>query len=399
MGTQASSVTSMDFDCRTRTAADIVQVDLAEFHAGSVPRMLEEHGALASRAFASSGLSEITLAMGELAWTWHLDGDGALRVVEGDGGAGARANLDAEWFSDLVNDVRSTVALMISGEPVMVRGGVNRLIAFEPVLRALIDGRPAYESGLVDFTDPRGAPLDLGQSFRLDDDPEELRRFLSQAGFLHFRGVFEPFEMAELSAEIDMWRSRMTPDDERAWYATVDGERVCVRVTNLSRTDVAFPHEMRLSPIAELVGSGQEYAATDLLVKPVGVSEGISDLPWHKDCSLGLHSYNCTSMTCGVSVTGSGPANGQLGVLAGSHRVNLPLFDVADGIDMPMLWLSTEPGDVTVHLSCTMHCATPPVHSERRVTYSSLRFPGDPELGAQIKAVRDQAGRETYAPG
>ncbi len=190
----------------------------------------------------------------------------------------------------------------------------------------------------------------------------------------------------------------MTRGDDRAWYARAGDEDVCVRVTNLSRIDVDFPHESRLAPIAELVGAGHRYAGTDLLVKPVGVTEGISDLPWHKDCALGMHSYNCPSMTCGVSVTGSGPDNGQLGVVAGSHRVNLPYFDLDDDLDLPVMWLTTEPGDVTVHLSCLLHCATAPKQAERRVTYSSLKLPGDPDLDARIRDVRTQAGRDTFAP-
>ncbi len=146
------------------------------------------------------------------------------------------------------------------------------------------------------------------------------------------------------------------------------------------------------------MGSRHHYVGSDLLVKPVGVTEGISDLPWHKDCSLGGHSFNCASMTCGVSVTPSGPDNGQLGVVAGSHRVNIPLFDLGDGLDLPVMWLETEPGDVTVHLSCALHCATAPRHSERRVTYSSLKLPGERQLADVIRSVRDQAGRETFAP-
>ena len=42
----------------------------------------------------------------------------------------------------------------------------------------------------------------------------------------------------------------------------------------------------------------------EALVKPIGVVEGISDVPWHKDCSLGMHSYRCCGLTCGISVTG-----------------------------------------------------------------------------------------------
>ena len=81
-----------------------------------------------------------------------------------------------------------------------------------------------------------------------------------------------------------------------------------------------------------------------------------------------------------------------------ARTMGLPMFDLDDGLDLPVMWLETEPGDVTVHLSCTLHCATPPRVAERRVTYSALRLPGDRELEATIRAVRDQAGRDTYAP-
>ena len=58
----------------------------------------------------------------------------------------------------------------------------------------------------------------------------------------------------------------------------------------------------------------------EALVKPIGVVEGISDVPWHKDCSLGMHSYRCCGLTCGISVTGADARSGQLRVVAGSHR-------------------------------------------------------------------------------
>lgn len=391
---------ALAFDLRTRTAADVAAVDPTEFHRSRVPDHLTERGDLATRAFRSSGLDSIAIVVDGVAHTWRLDDAGRLEVVAGDPGARARVALSGEWFADIVNDVRSTVALMISGEAELVRGSIVHLTAWEPVLRALLDGRPAYEPGLVDFVDRAGGPLDLGRSFTLDDDPEELAHFLGQAGFLHLRGVFEPAEMDALSEEIDRWRGRMTPADDRAWYATVDGEQVCVRVTNLPRDAVAFPHAERLAPVAALTGAGHSYGGTDLLVKPVGVTEGLSDLPWHKDCALGMHSYRCAGLTCGVSVTGSGADNGRLGVVAGSHRVNIALFDLDEKVDLPQVFLTTEPGDVTVHVSCALHCATPPVHTERRVTYSSLRLrSGTDELDDKVRAVRDQAGRDTYAPG
>ncbi len=223
----------MDLDVRTRTASDVEAVDIDRFHAEVIPTLLEDRGELATRAFLASGLDRITIRVGSQAWTWQLGSDGSLEVVPGDAGSGAMVDLTAEWFSDIVNDVRSTVALMVAGEAEMVRGNVVHVVAWEPVLRALTDGRPAYEPGLVDFVDRDGSPLALDTIFTLQDDPKDIAHFLSQAGFLHLRGLFDADEMDQLSAEIDRWRAQMTPEDNRAWYARVGDEQVCVRVTNL----------------------------------------------------------------------------------------------------------------------------------------------------------------------
>ncbi len=116
----------------------------------------------------------------------------------------------------------------------------------------------------------------------------------------------------------------------------------------------------------------------EALIKPIGIVEGISDLPWHKDCSLGLHSYQCCSVTIGISVTGATAESGQLRVVAGSHRALIqPAFTRRD-LDLPRVDLPTRKGDITVHLSCTMHMSQPPVERERRVMYTTFRLP-EPE--------------------
>ena len=43
--------------------------------------------------------------------------------------------------------------------------------------------------------------------------------------------------------------------------------------------------------------------------------------------------------------------------------------------DLPIVDLPTQTGDVTVHLSCTLHMAQPPVERERRVLYTGFRLP------------------------
>ena len=387
------------FDLRTRTADDVVAVPFDEFLDDVLPAALHRNGELAARAMTSTGLESITIAVGGIESTWRVV-DGRLVVDRSDTGR-ARAELSADWFSALATDTKSAMAVMVSGEQVMTRGRITHLIDWEIALRALLDGRPAHEPGLVTFADRHGAPLDLARTFTLDDDPAEMRHFLGEAGFLHVRGVFDDAQLDRVTEAISDRRAHATRADTTTWWATVDGidGEVCVRFNDLADDELPVALGEATAPIAALTGADHEFDHIDVLMKPVGVVEGVSDLPWHKDCSLGLHSHQCLRVVTGVSITASGPDNGQLGVVAGSHRVNLGQFVVPTDLDLPTMWIATERGDVTVHLSCTLHSSTPPVHSERRVAYVTWRLPGDSsDLADTVRAVRDQAGRDTFSP-
>ena len=69
--------------------------------------------------------------------------------------------------------------------------------------------------------------------------------------------------------------------------------------------------------------------------------KGISDVPWHKDCSLGRHSYECCSLTVGISVTGADAESGQLRVVAGSHTRGCLPGRTGEGVLGPLF---TDPG-------------------------------------------------------
>jgi hypothetical protein len=180
------------------------------------------------------------------------------------------------------------------------------------------------------------------------------------------------------------------PDDGRSWWARTDaGEHRCVRMQGFdahSPTTAGILDGDVLRRIAGLTGDGHGVkrfgsSRVEALEKPVGVVEGISDVPWHKDCSLGMHSYNCCSIVVGISVTGADATSGQLRVVAGSHRALVPPAFVRPDLDLPVVDLPTETGDITVHCSCTLHMAQPPVTEERRVLYTGL--------GLQPKVVDD----------
>jgi hypothetical protein len=395
-------------DIRTRTAADVRPVDPAAFLDDELPRLLAERGDLAVPAAIEMELAPITLVVDGDAWVLALDGDGftVRRIASADDAPGTVVGLDAEQLADLVNDLRTPVGFLTAGDLDVRTGRFEHLLDWWIVLRSVLDGRRAHTAGAVTFRDGAGAPLDLARSFSLDDDRADVAHFLAEAGFVHLRGVFTQAEMAAVSAEMDEASSGYTPGDGRSWWArTHAGEERLVRMQcfqDVSPTTARLLADPRLLGLADLTDDGHRLgkpggnpSTVEALVKPIGVVEGISDVPWHKDCSLGSHSYRCCSLTVGISVTGADAASGQLGVVAGSHRaLTWPGF-VRRGLDLPQLELPTETGDVTIHCSCTLHMSHPPVTSERRVLYTDLTLPTDETETsineAKLRAIRDGA--------
>ena len=59
-------------------------------------------------------------------------------------------------------------------------------------------------------------------------------------------------------------------------------------------------------------------------------------------------------------------------MVAGSHRALIQPAFVRRDLDLPQVELPTATGDVTIHLSCTLHMSHPPVDRERRVLYTDF---------------------------
>ena len=87
--------------------------------------------------------------------------------------------------------------------------------------------------------------------------------------------------------------------------------------------------------------------------------------------------------------------SGQLRVVAGSHRALIQPAFVRRGLDLPIVDLPTDTGDVTVHLSCTLHMSQPPVDRERRVMYTGFRLPDEggtsKETERRLSRIREGA--------
>jgi hypothetical protein len=193
--------------------------------------------------------------------------------------------------------------------------------------------------------------------------------------------VFTEAEMRAVSAELDDAIAAAERDDGASWWARTEaGEWYASRVLGFNQKSPSLRgllgsdrfHAIATFTDDEFVQRDPEVGdSAEGLLKKVGVVEGISDVSWHKDCSMGGHSRGCCGLTVGISVTGATQENGELGAVAGSHRANVVPLGV-EGLDLPRVPLPTRTGDVTVHCSCTLHMSRPPVSAERRVVYTGF---------------------------
>ena len=399
----------MTVDVRTRIDGPRPDFDPDQFFADDLPAGLDEHADAIVPALPFVRPRPVTVEVDGEAWTL-TGGDQNVVIRRGArSDATAHVRLERQQLADLVDDQKTFMSLWAGGALDQPAGNVGHLLDWWLVVRAALDGTPIYTPGSLGFEDRNGRPLDLTRGFRPDDDRDEMRHFLETAGFLHIEGLFSEDEMAAISAEMDRAAPTYTEGDGRSWWArTAEGESRLVRMQGFDReSDGArsLLEDARFTDLALISGAGHEFGTKraqnriEALFKPIGVTEGISDIPWHKDCGIGRHSYDCCGLTVGISVTGADAVSGQLWALAGSHRALVWSGIRQPDLDLPEVPLATRTGDVTVHLSCTMHMAQPPIERERRVMYSGFGLPplaqADPDAIAEgrrrLGAVREGA--------
>jgi hypothetical protein len=391
-------------DQRTRSDNDVAAVDPTTFFDRDFPALLERNGRLAADGWRHLGLPPLTVDVAGDRRTIVGDGD-RLAVRGGTVNGAVQIELDATMFSDWAQELQSLNAMTVARRIRPVGGSFDDLDAWDAVWRALLTGWPVTADDLR-FVDRQGAPLDLQRCFTPDDDPDDVAHFLREAGYLHLRGWVDRGDMAVVADDIRRALPSYEEGDGRSWWATVaDGTSRCVRLQHFvqySPTTAAMLTGERwqqlrraLAADDDLVQAPVEGNCIEALVKPLGVVKGISDVPWHRDCNFGRHSYGCAGTIVGVSVTPGGPDSGQLRAVAGSHRVGMPAPTGTRIPYLPIVALPTETGDLTVHLSCTLHEAMPPLVKERLVMYTGFalapRSTDRNDGGKAISELRERA--------
>jgi ectoine hydroxylase-related dioxygenase (phytanoyl-CoA dioxygenase family) len=364
-------------------------LDFDEFHRQLAGRLAASNGALARRAL----FDDRTIALrvpGCAGYTYRCI-PGSIEVVDGTDEATTVVEISAESWSDYAHELRTGFGLLYAKSLQCPVGQLQDFIAWDPAIRAMYSGRPVYQPGGADLVDAEGTPLDLAASFTMASDRREMRHFLQTTGYLHVRGVFDGGEVSGFRRETERLAAAARPGDDRSWWAKArDGADVCCRLTYVNDRSDILARVQTDDRLAELVAAMADDGVTlaiqnergdgnSVVIKNPNVVEGLSDLPWHVDCGLGGHPVMCPGLNVGVQLDAASAAAGQLHFLAGSNgrtAVHLPAGVLTDA-SYPTVAVTTEPGDVTVHYTDTLHASPAPTGDGpgRRALYLSWNNP------------------------
>jgi hypothetical protein len=358
-------------------------IDFDWFHREELPRLLATRGSVFSDSDAGV-VRPLAFRLDDgRAYTYVPAGDSFV-VEPDDGHADTVVELVEEQWSSFALELRSSFALLYDEQLAITRGSFGQLARWETPLRVAFDGQESYDiDDPPTVLDDAGKPLDCARSFTLDDPDAEIADFLFRAGFVHLRGVMDNDEIEDLRAVVAGAVAAARPDDRRSWWTTVDGDEVCSRVNYLNDKSpliAGLGADHRFLRIASLAGPDLRDAQDRLdgngvVIKVPGASGGLADLPWHRDCGMGGHPVKCPMLNIGIQLDAATPGSGQLLMIPGSHRGTSRLPGPRQAAGLPIVPISTEPGDVTVHFGHTLHAAPAPADlraSGRKALYLSF---------------------------
>ncbi len=241
LGRQPEGVISMTRNGRARPSVDVRTrnrgggdpVDPAVFWEQDWITALARHGEQAAADAERLGVMPLTIGVDQRAWTLRI----RAGRIEATGGREEPlvVHLDQVAFTDWIHERKTAMGLAIGGR-VDGDGSSNQMFcAWDPVVRAVVDGRALYRPGDVTLEAPDGTVLDVNQEFRLGEQPREAAHFLAEAGFILLKDVFTEDEMAAIDADLGRAVEAAQPDDGESWWAgTTGGERYPCRILDFT---------------------------------------------------------------------------------------------------------------------------------------------------------------------
>jgi hypothetical protein len=374
-------------------------MDFERYHREELPALLAAgRGALVARA--ARGLAPFAFRLREGGAYTYRPGAESVELIPGDADAASVIELEQAAWEGLVRELEAPAGLLYGGRLRCLRGEGMDAMAWEPALRALYNGVPPWDADeAAQLADRHGRPLDPETCFTPASDRADLAHFLATAGYLFVRDVFRADEIAGCLAEAALLASEARKGDKLSWWCKdARGEEQLCRVTRAASQPRlgALPRDPRilelvgLSEHALVHGKGEGDGVT-IIWKIPGVSEGMADLPWHRDCGMGGHAVMCPTLVCSIYLTEANPESGELVMLPGSTRRSaVQVGDTRDPRSPRGAHFRARPGDLSLHYGDTLHAAPPPSRDDlAQYRVSAI-------LGFARPGARNHRGESSY---
>lgn len=348
-------------------AGSFAALDFHAFHQAELPQLLRA-GNSAIAAGSVARLPSLAFHVtGEGAYTYSSK-NGEVDIAPGDETADVIIELSHQDWEGVVQELETAPGLLYADRVTCRRGKAMDWVRWEPALRAIYTGRPILDPHHVELADRGGAPLDVEQSFAQDDDPEDMAHFLRTTGYLFVRSVFASDEISAFLDEAAELRGEAKKGDRLSWWGkNANGEEILCRVTRAAAKPhlASIPDDARILRLVELadqelVHRGEGEEGVSVIYKNPDMTEGLSDIPWHRDCGMGGHAVMCPRLIASLYLSEANPETGELKMLPGSWTGSVGYMDPSDPKAPRGACFSARPGDLSLHYGDVMHAAPPP---------------------------------------
>jgi len=345
----------------------MAEMNFVKYHRQILPDLLSAgRGALLeSQQLPILGIS---IAGQKQSFSYQL-GEAGVNILSGIEQADIQVELSASDWQGLVADLESVPGILYGGRLISHRGDLMNFVRWEPALRALYTGRPIYNPATFQLRNKAGETLEPLTSFTTQSGVPEMAEFLDAAGYLLVKSVFSSREIEQFRAAASELSDAAKEGDQLSWWGkNKAAESVLCRALNAgSHSAFAQLYEdQRIQRLATMLPTGMLHAKpadTDgvtVIFKNPDVTEGLSDLPWHRDCGMGGHANMCPTYVMSIYLYDATPALGALVFLPGSQRYAFGFSDADKGKFASAVTVPARAGDVTLHIGDVMHAAPPP---------------------------------------
>lgn len=290
--------------------------------------------------------------------------------------------IDERAWQNYVHELRVPSSLVLAQAIRFLRGGMKEWDVWAPAIQCIYSGREIFDPSKP-LLDAHATPLDLHRRFTLEDDLDEMSHFLRTTGFIIVKGAMA-HRRQEIADEIERIRAEACEGEINSWWTDnlTTGDRFPYRLMFISERSQLVRSLMEEDPtIAKLVSLARRKLVplhdrgqgAMTVLKPFGVGTKLApsiagNLGWHADCGLGGCAIMCPSINVGIHIDAAGPQSSQLWAMAGTNGRSVHHATAMAGECPNAVPLDTDPGDVTIHHSCSMHAGPPPVGPNQRRT-------------------------------